>query len=153
MASAGLTHSQIAVMLIDGALAHIAGNVQGQMPIKPERVMDLDRDMVGLQPGGQTWVYHVGQDGVFIDLNGPVAMVWYVGGDFERGLGAFDELAKKKYRAKQLSDEALETPKQRRRTYEVDFGSRRLAVVAVDYAERGAQQQRFRAHISALARR
>ena len=43
MSAAGLTHSQVAVMLIDGALAHIAGNVRGEVPIKPEPVVDLDR--------------------------------------------------------------------------------------------------------------
>jgi|CXWL01.1.fsa_nt_gi hypothetical protein len=152
-ASAGLTHSKVAVMLIDGALAHIAGNVYREMPIKPEPVGRLDRTMVGLKDSGQTALYRVGSDGVFLDLDGSVAMVWFVGGDFDRALGAFEEMAKKTYRVRQMSDEALEVPKQRRRMFEVDLGNKRLAVVAIDYAERGAQMQRFRAHISALARK
>ncbi|MEZ5959743.1 MAG: hypothetical protein R3C30_04860 [Hyphomonadaceae bacterium] len=153
MSAAGLTHSQVAVMLIDGALAHIAGNARREMPFKGEPVDDLNRAMVGLKKSGQTMLYRVGTDGVFLDLDGPVAMVWFVGGDFDRALGAFEDMAKKNYRVRQMSDEALEAPKQRRRMFEVDLGNKRLAVVAIDYAERGAEQLRFRAHISALARK
>ncbi|MFN3463452.1 MAG: hypothetical protein ACK4X1_05180 [Terricaulis sp.] len=152
MSAAGLTHSQVAVMLIDGALAHIAGNVQGKMPFSPVHVHELDRAGVGLKPGGQTLQYQIGEDGVFIDLNGSEVMVWFVGADFDRALSAADA-ALKRVRAKQVSDEALETPKQRRRIYQVDFSGGRLAIVSIEYAERGAQRQRFRAHISALARK
>lgn len=152
MSAAGLTHSQVAVMLIDGALAHIAGNVQGKMPMKPEPVADIDRASVGLKQGGQTLLYRVAKDGVFIDLTGAVATVWFVDADFDRALAATDALLKK-YRAKQASDEALELPKQRRRVYEVDFGNGRLATLKIDYAERGAQNQRFRAVVGAFARK
>jgi hypothetical protein len=152
MNAAGLTHSQVAVMLIDGALAHIAGNIQGKMPIKPEPVEDIDRASVGLKQGGQTLFYRVAQDGVFIDLNGQLATVWFVDADFDRALSATDAMLKK-YRAKQVSDEALEAPKHRRRVYEVDFGNGRLATVKIDYAERGAQKQRYRAIVAAFVRK
>lgn len=152
MSAAGLTHSQVAVMLIDGALAHIAGNVQGKMPIKPEPIADIDRASVGLKQGGQALLYRVAQDGVFIDLNGQLATVWFVDGDFDRALAATDAMLKK-YRAKQMSDEALEVPKHRRRVYEVDFGNGRLATVNIEYAERGAQPQRYRVIVAAFARK
>jgi len=153
MVAAGLTHSQLAVMLIDGSLAHIAGNPQGKMPITPERVEDLDRAMVGLKPGGQTLLYRVGEpgDGVFIDLNASLATIWFVNADFDRALAGVDQMLKK-YRAKQMSDEASEVPKHRQRVYEADFGNRRLATVKIDYAERGAEPQRFRAIVAAFAR-
>jgi hypothetical protein len=152
MSAAGLTHSQVAVMLIDGALAHIAGNVQGQMPMKPEPIGDIDRASVGLKQGGQTLLYRVAQDGVFIDLNGQLATIWFVDADFDRALAATDVMLKK-YRGKQMSDEALEAPKNRRRVYEVDFGNGRLATVSIDYSERGARQQRYRAIVAAFARK
>lgn len=152
MSAAGLTHSQVAVMLIDGALAHIAGNVQGKMPLAPETVTHFDRASVGLKPGGQTLLYRIGEDGVYVDLTGSLATIWYVGGDFDRGLAATDTLMKK-YRAKQLKDEALEVPKQRRRVYEVDFGNGRLSSVNVEYAERGAQWERLRVIVAAFARK
>ena len=152
MSAAGLTHSQVAVMLIDGALAHIAGNVQGKMPMKPEPVADIDRASVGLKPGGQTLLYRVEKDGVFIDLTGSHATVWFVDADFDRALAATDALMKK-YRAKQTKDEALEIPKQRRRVYDVDLGGGRLSTVNIEYAERGAQLQRLREIVAAIARK
>lgn len=152
MSTAGLTHSQVAVMLIDGALAHIAGNVQGKMPMKPEPVADIDRASVGLRPGGQTLLYRVAKDGVFVDLTGSMATIWFVDADFDRALAATDALVKK-YRSKQVKDEALEVPKHRRRVYEVDFGNGRLATVNVEYAERGADPQRFRVIVAAFARK
>jgi hypothetical protein len=152
MSAAGLTHSQVAVMLIDGALAHIAGNVQGKMPMKPERIEDIDRGSVGLKQGGQTLLYRVAKDGVFIDLTGSMATIWFVDADFDRALAATDALLKK-YRSKQTKDEALEAPKHRRRVYDVDLGNGRLATVNVEYAERGADPQRFRVIVAAFARK
>lgn len=152
MSAAGLTHSQVAVMLIDGALAHIAGNVQGQMPIKPEPIADIDRARVGLKSGGQTVLYRVGKDGVFADLSGSLATIWFVDADFDHALAATDTLMKK-YRSKQVKDEALEVPKHRRRVYEVDLGNGRLSTVNIEYAERGAQPQRFRVIVAAFARK
>jgi hypothetical protein len=152
MSTAGLTHSQVAVMLIDGALAHIAGNVQGKMPMKPEPVADIDRAAVGLKQGGQTLLYRVAKDGVFIDLNGAQATVWFVEADFDRALAALDA-SLKKLRTKQVSDQALETPKQRRRVYQVEFSGGRVALVDVEYAERGARQQRFYVQVTAVARK
>jgi len=152
MSAAGLTHSQVAVMLIDGALAHIAGNVQGKMPITPEPIANVDRARVGLKSGGQTLLYRVGTDGVFADLSGSLATIWFVDADFDHALAA-TETAMKKYRSKQVKDEALEVPKHRRRVYEVDLGNGRLSTVNIEYAERGAQPQRFRVIVAAFARK
>lgn len=152
MSAAGLTHSQVAVMLIDGALAHIAGNVQGKMPLAPETVTHFDRASVGLKPGGQTLLYRVAEEGVYVDLTGSLATIWFVGGDFSRALAETEALMKR-YRAMQVKDEALEVPKHRRRVYEVDFGNGRLSTVNVEYAERGAQPERFRTIVAAFARK
>jgi hypothetical protein len=153
MAAAGHTHSQLAVMLVDGSLAHIAGNVRGNMPFAPVQVTEMERAQVDLPQKGQTMLYRLGEGGVFIDLSGSVATVWFVDGDYDRALAALDATLKQKYRAKQLDDQALPVPKQRRRNYEVDFGNSRLAHVIVDYAERGATPARFLVKIGAQVRR
>ncbi len=144
MAAAGFTHSQIAAKLVDGCLAHIAGNVQGKMPIVPVPLSELERADRGLEQGGHAFFYPIGNDGgVGFDLNGATATVWFAGGDFDRALTALEESMKKAHRVKQLKDEALPTPQVRRRTYEVDFGKSRLAMVVADYAERNSADQRF----------
>jgi hypothetical protein len=153
MAAAGYTNSQLAAKIVEGCLAHIAGNVQVKLPIQPIVVADLDRAMAGLQKGGQTQFYPLGESGVFVDFNGSLATVWYVNGDYERGLDALETTMKSKHRVKQLKDEARGAPKQRVRSYEVDLGGRRLAHVIAEYAERGAQEQRFFVRVAAQVRK
>lgn len=152
MAAGQLTNSAVAMQLVEGCLAHIAGRVQGKMPIVPVPVTDLERGSVGLQAGGQAMMYPVGGSGVFVDLTGNVATVWYVGGDFDRGLDAFETMLKG-HRSKRLKDEAMSEAKQRVRAYEVDLGGGRVAHVAVEYAERGAARERFVVRVSAQVRK
>ncbi|MGD9968538.1 MAG: hypothetical protein AB7T59_18620 [Hyphomonadaceae bacterium] len=154
MAAAGYTHSQLAVMLVDGALAYIAGNVQGKMPFAPIPATDVERAQVGLPQNGQTLFYGLGPEGgVFIDMSGSVATVWFMQGDYDRAIVALDAALKQKFRVKQLSDQAQPVPKQRTRDYEVDVGNSRLAHVVVEYAERGATPARFLVKIGAQVRR
>lgn len=153
MAAGSLTNSAVAMQLVEGCLAHIAGRVQGKMPIVPVPVTELERASVSLEPGGQAMMYPVGTgSGVFIDLSGNVATVWYVGGDFDRGLDAFETMIKG-HRSKRLKDEAMAEAKQRVRAYEVELGSGRVAHVAVEYAERGAARERFLVRVSAQVRK
>lgn len=149
---AQLTPSKLAVQLVEGSLAHIAGRTQAQPGILPSPVTDIERASVGLPAGGQTMMYPLGPTGVFIDLSGSVATVWFVGGDFDRGLEEFEAMLKSQ-RAKRLKDEAAQEPRQRVRTYEVDLGGGRLAHVAVEHAERGAARERFLVRVSAQVRR
>ena len=155
MSTAGLTHSQVAVMLIDGALAHIAGNVQGKMPMAPVLTTELERATAGLPQGGQTLFYPLSREtGVYMDLSGSVATIWYMNGDYDRALPAIDAVLKSNSRgAKQLKDEAAASPKERTRSYEVDLGGGRLAHVIVEYAERGAPRERFLVRVGAQMRK
>ena len=154
MAASGFTHSELAAKLVEGCLAHIAGNVQGKMPIMPEPATELERADVGLPQVGQTLFYPLGpESGVYVDLSGAVATVWFTSGDFDRALAAVEASMKQNHRVKQLQDEPSGEPKVRRREYEVECGSSRLAHVVIHYAERGARPERFRAHITALVRK
>lgn len=149
---AQLTPSKLAVQLVEGSLAHIAGRTQAQVQILPVQVSDLERASVGLTGVGQTMMYPLGQTGVFIDLSGSVATIWFVGGDFDRGLEAFESMLKSQ-RAKRLKDEASPEARQRVRSYEVELGGGRLAHVIVEYAERGAARERFLVRVGAQVRR
>jgi len=153
MAATGLTNSQVAAKLVEGCLAHIAGNVQGKMPISPVPVTDLERASVGLKQTGQTMFYPLSDSGVFIDLDGPTATIWYVRGDYDRGLQALETVLKADRKVKQLKDEASGASKERTRSYEVELGGKRLAHVIADYAERGAPSERFRVRVVAQVRR
>ncbi|MCC6787113.1 MAG: hypothetical protein IT547_04680 [Hyphomonadaceae bacterium] len=149
---AQLTPSKLAVQLVEGSLAHIAGRPHALPSIVPVEVTELERSSVGLSGGGQTMMYPLGPVGVFIDLSGSVATIWFVGGDFDRGLDEFESMLKSQ-RAKRLKDEASPETRQRVRSYEVDLGGGRLAHVVVEYAERGAARERFVVRVGAQVRR
>jgi hypothetical protein len=155
MSAAAFTHSEIAAKLVGGALAHIAGNVQGKMPIAPILTTELERATVGLPQGGQTLFYPLSREsGVYMDLSGSVATVWYINGDQDRALPAIDAALKSNSQGvKQLKDESTASPKERMRSYEVELGGGRLAHVVVEYAERGAPRERFLVRVSAQLRK
>ena len=150
--AAQLTQSKLAAQLVEGCLAHISGRTPAEVAIVPVPVTDLERASVGLTSVGQTLMYPLGPSSVFVDLSGSVATVWYVGGDFDRGLEAIEALIKT-HRSKKLKDEASSEARQRVRSYEVELGGGRLAHVIIQYAERGAARERFLVSVGAQVRR
>jgi hypothetical protein len=156
MAAAGLTHSQLATkLLVEGCLANIAGNVQGRMPMAPIQLTALERADAGLPQGGSTLFYPLDVSGVFIDLMGTKATVWFTDADYDRALDTFEAAMKGAFpRTKQLKDSADPRDADARlRTYEVDLGGSRLALVDVEYVKRGAASKRFIARVVAQARK
>lgn len=156
MAAAGLTHGQLATKLVvEGCLAHIAGNVQGRMPIEPIALTELERADIGLAQGGQTLFYPLPPTGVFIDLHGPKAAVWFNEADADNGLRLLEtELKRAHSRTKQLRDDV--DPKDagsRIRTFEVDLGNSRMAHVEVIYPGRGGGKKSFITRVAAQARK
>lgn len=94
------------------------------------------------------------ETGVYFDLAGSVATVWYVNGDYDRGLAALDDTLKASgFKVRQLKDDAAGAPKQRVRSYEVELGGGRVAHVVANYAERGGQPERFLVRVGAQIRK
>lgn len=153
MAAGQQSQSQFAAQLVEGCLAHIAGRPQRELPVAPVTVTALERASVGLTGVGQTLMYPIGGTGVFVDLSGSVATVWFLGGDYELGLERLESMLKASHRPKQLKDEALAEPRQRARSFEIDLGGGRLAHVVAEYAERGAHRERFLVRVGAQVRK
>lgn len=156
MAGAGVTHSELATKLIvEGALAGIAGTVQGQMPMAPVILTALERADMGMPQTGHTMFYPVPPTGVFFDLDGAQCSVWFMGADGDVALSRVDAAMKRAFsKTKQLKDDVDPTDsKQRLRRYEVDFGNSRLAMVEIIYPARGAPPKKFLARITAQTRR
>lgn len=154
--SSKLTHSQIAAaIVVDGALAHVAGNVKGQMPIEGMEVTMLQRADLGLAQGGKTFFYPVDSSGVFFDMNGAVASVFFADADYDEALPTIETAMKRAFpKAKQIKDSAHpRKEKFRYRAYEVDAGNGRLALVEFDVPTAAAPQKRFEARVIAQARK
>ena len=107
MAGAGVTHSELATKLIvEGALAGIAGTVQGQMPMAPVILTALERADMGMPQTGHTMFYPVPPTGVFFDLDGAQCSVWFMGADGDVALSRVDAAMKRAFsKTKQLKDD------------------------------------------------
>jgi len=150
-----MTHSQLAATLfVDGCLANVAGNVRGAAPIEPVVLTELERNDIGLKQGGHTLFYPLPPSGVFVDLDGATATVWFNQADANRALDVVEPAMKRAFpRTRQLDDMAH--PKDhgiRARGYEIDFGNGRMASVVIEYPERGAPPARFSMRVLAQQR-
>lgn len=152
----GFTHSQIATMLIvEGCLGAAAGAARGKMPIAGIELTELERADIGLKQGGRTVFYPIPPTGVFFDMDGATGNVWFMQADADRALEDMEAALKRAHpRAKQLKDEAHPTDRNlRMRTYEVDFGAGRLAMVVSEYPARGAPPVKFQTRVIAQVRK
>ena len=151
---AGMKHSELAAKLIvEGCVAHAAGQVRGEMPVAPVSLTELERADIGLAQGGATLFYPLPPTGVFIDMAGTSATVWFTQADSDLALEALDRALKSAYpRTKQLKDSVHSSQKDvRERAYEVDFGNSRLALIEVEYPARGSTK--FVARVAGMARK
>lgn len=142
-----------AKLFVEGCLASIAGTVQGRMQIAPNALTELERRDLGLDQGGNTMFYPLPPTGVFLDMNGPVASVFFSGADAQRGFDAVEQAMKRAYpKLKQLKEETDPTDKDRRkRSYQIDFGNSRLGLVEIMYPQRAGRP--FTARVTAQARK
>jgi len=154
--TAQMKHSELAAKLVvDGCLAVVAGKVQGKMPMEGVQVTELERNELGLRQGGQTIFYPLNESGVFLDLNRTTGSVFFADFDFDRAMPAIETALKRAYpQAKQLKDTPHPRKKNFRfRSYEVDFGNGRLALVELDSPEATAKNRKFVARIFPQARK
>jgi hypothetical protein len=151
---AAITHSELAVRIVEGALAAATDTVSGQLPIKPTILSDEQARDLGLPAGGLVLYYPLGErTGVFFDSAGARMMIWFSGGDAERAPQLLDQRLRGAYRdLKQVVD--ADHPKEtamRVRAYDVMLGNGRMATVEVTYTKPGVTPQRFSAQIVNMA--
>jgi hypothetical protein len=151
-----LTHSQLAAtIVVDGALAHIAGTVQGKMPVAGVQLTELERNDVGLPQGGVTFFYKVDKSGVFFDMHNAVARVFFADFDYDKAASTIEAAMKRAFpKTKQLKD-GLHPRKEKYnyRAYEVDAGNGKLALVEFDIPTSAARRKRFEARVTGQARK
>ncbi|WP_395646609.1 hypothetical protein [Terricaulis sp.] len=141
-----ITHAQLVVKIVtEGAIAAIAGQVKGQLPIQPVVLTPAQRAEVGRPEEGNTVFYPVKgeMDGVFCELMDAATMLWFHGGDNDKAIAMLDQALKRMYpTTKQVKDEPNKMDANfRARTYDVALGNGRMAVVETHYpANRNANR-------------
>jgi len=152
-----ITHSDlVAKLVIEGALAMVAGKVQGKAPVEGLPLKKGEREKLGLKGMGLTVFYPLGEGGVFFDMQGSTATVWYDGGDCERALGVFEVALKRAHAtARQLEDTTNPNdPAMRSRAYQVELANGKLGIIDVAYPTgAGAKGRQFAVRVFAQQRR
>lgn len=153
---AELTLSELATKLaIEGCIAHVSGRVQGKMPIAPAPLTELERADIKLRQGGHTLYYPLPPTGVFFDMDGAIASVWFTGAESAKGLAVFEAALKRAHpKARQLKDGAHpRAAAMRVRSWEVDLGGGKVALVEADYPAPNKPPELFLVRVTALARK
>ena len=93
-------------------------------------------------------------DGVFFDMGGSEATIWFNGGDCQQALGVFENALKRAYPAtKYLGESANPNDATlRSRAYQIELGEDRVAVVDVAYPGSAAGKRQFAVRVFAQKR-
>ncbi|MBL8546088.1 MAG: hypothetical protein JNL81_06470 [Hyphomonadaceae bacterium] len=146
-----ITPANIAAdIVVDRCLAIIQDKTNYVAPATPAIALaPEERAKLGLSGDSETYFYGAGDTGVFLDLAPKMLMVWFNGGDCDKGLELLDRKLKQVYpRTRQIGDiETPATPGTRGRMYEVDLSGGLLAWIEANYPAPGSKARKFTVRI------
>jgi len=146
-------HSEVvAQLLVEAAIAGIAGTVRGKFPIAPVILNAQQCGELGLPPGSNTMFYPLDKTGVFYDVDEARSTIWFSGADATKALPTVENAVKRAYpNAKQAKDE--DDPREadmRVRTYDVKLPQGRLAIVQLSYPTPQSRTPKFVAQVTGM---
>jgi hypothetical protein len=146
-------HSEVvAQLVVEAAIAGIAGTVRGKFPIAPVILNAQQCGELGLPPGSNTMFYPVDKSGVFYDIDEARSTIWYTGADAAKALPTVENAVTRAYpSAKQSKDE--DDPREanmRVRTYDVKLPQGRLAIVQLSYPTPQSRAPKFVAQVTGM---
>ena len=142
----------VAQLVVEAAIAGIAGTVRGKFPIAPVILNAQQCGELGLPPGSNTMFYPLDKAGVFYDVDEARSTIWYTGADATKALSAVEHAVTRAYpAAKQSKDE--DDPREadmRLRTYDVKLPQGRLAIVQLSYPTPHSRTPKFVAQVTGM---
>lgn len=151
------THSEMAAeLVVQGCLSNLSGAGDGKFPPGGAFLEERERSELGLQPGGRTLFYAIGQSGVYANFQGANTTVWFSASD-TNSADALDKLERALKAdfpgAVQRHDRPLPNDEfSRERSYDVPLSTERAATVDVAYPAPGAGAVGFRVRVLAYGR-
>jgi len=142
----------VAQLVVEAAIAGIAGTVRGKFPIAPVILNAQQCGELGLPPGSNTMFYPLDKSGVFYDVDEARSTIWYTGADAPKALSAVENAVLRAYpSAKQAKDD--DDPREadmRVRTYDVKLPQGRLAIVQLSYPTPHSRAPKFVAQVTGM---
>jgi len=146
-------HSEVvAQLVVEAAIAGIAGTVRGKFPIAPVILNAEQCGELGLPPGSNTMFYPLDKSGVFYDVDEARSTIWYTGADASKALSAVENAVLRAYpTAKQAKDDTdAREADMRVRTYDVKLPQGRLAIVQLSYPTPQSRAPKFVAQVTGM---
>jgi hypothetical protein len=149
-----LTHADLAAQLVaEGALAIAQGKPPAKAPVAPVVLDDAERKRIGAKAGEIAVLYPVGKSGVYFQMGGSLARVWYADVESTSAIDTLDR-ALRQVKANKKSDAAHLTVKGMKvREYRVDLDSKHSVKISVTYPVDKKVRQEFHVQLFAQEKR
>jgi len=148
-----LTHADLAVRLVvDGALRIAHGKTPAQMPVQAVPLNDEEKAKADANPDALVVFYPVGETGVFMQMHGNHARVWYTGADCDGVVAMLEKAINKAYPAATFKDEQphLSAHGTNVRLYHVPVDPKHFVSVEATYPIDRRVRQQFAVRVHAL---
>ncbi|MBI3438009.1 MAG: hypothetical protein HY054_05055 [Proteobacteria bacterium] len=142
----------VAQLVVDAAIAGIAGTVRGKFPVAPVILNAQQCGELGLPPGSNTMFYPLDKSGVFYDVDEARSTIWYTGADAAKALATVEHAVTRAYPAAKRSNDE-DDPREadmRVRTYDVKLPQGRLAIVQLSYPAPNSRAPKFVAQVTGM---
>jgi hypothetical protein len=151
---AELTHAELTAKLVaEGCLNIVQGRPPAKMPVEALVLGKEDKEVAGANPDALVVFYPVGDTGVFMQMGGHQARVWYHNVDTD---GALETLEKAIYaahgNARFVTHSPHPTPGMGTRLYRLEVDPKRFAVIEATFPIDRTLPQQFVVRVYAQER-
>lgn len=153
--AAPLTHQELAIKLVvEGALRVVTGKTPSEMPVQALPLTDAEKEKAGANPKALVVFYPAGDTGVFMQMLGHQARVWFIGVDCDGVVAKLEQAINQAYPGSTFNDEKphMFAPKTNVRLYQVPVDDKRFAQIEATYPIDREARQQFAVRIYALER-
>lgn len=149
-----LTHAEFAAKLVvDGCVPIVEGKTPGKMPIEGMPLDDAAKAAADAHPGSLAVFYPVGDSGVFMQMHGSNARVWYKGVSTDGALETLEKAIQRAYPQAVFRSQVEHTlPGMSVRLYRIEFGGKHFADIEASYPTTLDVPQQFVVRVHARER-
>ena len=146
MAPPALTHADLlATLVAEGCLRIVRGQMPEKMPVEAIVLDEQHRKKLDIPTGALAVFYPVGETGVFMQMHGAHARIWYMGVDTDGALATFERELHRAHPAATFTVQRShpDVPGMNVRTYQVEVDATHFVSVEVTYPIDSQMKQQF----------
>jgi len=151
---AELTHAELTAKLVaEGCLNIVQGRMPAQMPVQALPLPEVEKKQAGANPDALVVFYPVGETGVFFQMDGHQARVWYKGVNTEGAVATLERAILAAHpNAKFIQHSPHPTQGTGVRLYRLDVDPKHFAVIEATFPIDRTLPQKFSVRVYAEER-